>query len=306
MADLITAIRDGKVDLKPGEQSGWYDYQLYALETLILPEGSEGSDKLMLSKKYKLRLLEAFKAMVTKTRETHIRQLDAAVGSEAAPRTPENPVTPRLRLEPNPSYYLRMARSYAFLQTFLAATVQDLNGMPGWRATGQRDSGLGDELENMRMLFYGFYFACCEDIGLKPQTLTSEIDQPDYCRAIAAKWLEDWETDPDLSVDTRVAVPIYRDDRVSRFWCTVGVRPIKLVADYRRAPSWRPMPHPERGIEEWQEVPSAQLEPLRCVILGDEFLEIELGKAATVSRDELRRACDAGGTREQITAALQR
>ncbi|MCA8914316.1 MAG: hypothetical protein KDB90_02805 [Planctomycetes bacterium] len=305
MEDLISAIRDGKLDLKPGEHSGWYDYQLYALETLVLPDRGEGNDKLLLTKKYKLRLLDAFKAMVTKTRETHIRSMAAAGEASAAPQ-PEQPVRPRLRVEPNPTYYLRIARSYAFLQNFLNASVEDLNGMPGWCADGRRDSALGDELENMRLLFYGLYFVSCEDIGHKPQMLDGEIDEPDYVRALATKWLDDWESDPDLSVDTRVAVPIYRDDTVSRFWCTVGVRPIKLQADYRRAPSWRPMPSAGDAPEAWAEIPGGRLQPLDCVILGDDFLEVELGAGATLTRAELRKACDAGSTREEIASALRR
>ncbi|MCB9893116.1 MAG: hypothetical protein H6839_01545 [Planctomycetes bacterium] len=305
MADLITAIRDGKLDLKPGANSGWYDYQLYALETLILPERGEGNDKLMLTKKYKLRLLDAFKAMVTKTRETHIRGTAAAGNAAGAAYEPEAPLTPRLRVEPNPSYYLRMARSYAFLQNFLNATVEDLNGMPGWCADGRRDSALGDELENMRLLFYGLYFVSCEDIGHKPQTLDGEIDEPAYVRTLASKWLEDWESDPDLGVDTRVAVPIFQSDTATRFWCTVGVRPIKLRAAYRRPPSWRAMPSPGDPPGDWVEVDSYQTEPLNCVILGDDFLEVELGAGATLTRTELRSACDAASTREEIAAALQ-
>ena len=307
MAEMIKAIRDGTLDLAPKATSGWYDYQLHALETLILPERTEGAEHLLMSKKYKLRLVDAFKAMVTKTRETHVRQMaTAGTTSSAAPGPPKTALSPRLRVEPNPTYYLRIARSYAFLQGFLGATVEDLNTMPGWREGGPREMALGDELEQMRMLFYGLYFVSCEDIGHKPQTLTDEITEPEYARALAAKWLSEWVTDPDLAVDTRVAVPIYRDDQISRFWCTVGVRPIKLVARYQREPSWRPMPKSGTEPEAWQQIEYSQLKPADWVILGDDFAEVQLGSEAMLTREELRTACDAGATREEIVEALQK
>lgn len=304
MADLINAIRSGELDLKPGENSGWYDYQLYALESLVLPEKGEGNDKLLLTKKYKLRLLEAFKAMVTKTRETHIRQMGEAKSSMAAP--PDEGLAPRLRVEPNPSYYLRLARSYAFIQTVLESAVQDLNSLPGFRAEGHRGKPLGEELESMRLLFYGLYFVSCEDIGHKPQLLEGENADADYTRAIAADWLKSWETDPDLTVDTRVAVPIYRDIAVSRFWCTLGVRPIKLEADYARRPSWRPMPAAGEQPQPWRELEYHEVQKGKWVILGDEFAEVQKGARATLTRGELRQACDQAGSKEAIIQALQK
>jgi hypothetical protein len=65
MQTLVREIRSGKVDLKPDEQSGWYEYQVYALETLILPDRSEESAKLLLTANYKRRMVEAFAAMIT-------------------------------------------------------------------------------------------------------------------------------------------------------------------------------------------------------------------------------------------------
>src|SRR5260370_34192493 len=50
MRELITAIRSGKVDLKPRKDGGWYDFQVHALETLLLPERGEETNKLLLTK----------------------------------------------------------------------------------------------------------------------------------------------------------------------------------------------------------------------------------------------------------------
>ena len=57
----------------PSPSSGWYEYQIYALETFLLPEKGEENPKLLLTKAYKKRMLEAFQALMTKRRETHVR-----------------------------------------------------------------------------------------------------------------------------------------------------------------------------------------------------------------------------------------
>ena len=69
MSELIAAVQSGKTDLAPAEQSGWYQHQVYALETLILPSRGLEEQKLLLKKKYKERLVEAFKALITKRKE---------------------------------------------------------------------------------------------------------------------------------------------------------------------------------------------------------------------------------------------
>ena len=110
MSALIERVLSGEVDLAPREDSGWYDQQVYALETLLIPSMGNENDKLLLTARYKKRLLEAFKSMITKRRETHARQMDTAKTLSAAPR-PAN-VEPRLRVEPCATFYLRTARAY--------------------------------------------------------------------------------------------------------------------------------------------------------------------------------------------------
>src|SRR5262249_42982100 len=155
--------------LKPGPESGWYDHQVYALETMLLPEKGDEKNKLLLTKAYKKRMLEAFQALITKRRETHVRQLGPAAAKSAA-EPPPSEVRPRLRVEPCPSYYLRTARAYAFLANFLEATVgkEALAELHGLKQGGQRPQDLYAELAWMRDLFYGLYLVSAEDIGLKP------------------------------------------------------------------------------------------------------------------------------------------
>jgi hypothetical protein len=236
--------------------------------------------------------------MVTKTRETHIRQMGEGVGSAALP---SETLQPRLRLEPNPTYYLRMARSYAFLKNMLINTVEDLDSLSGLSADGPRAIPLGLELENMRVLFYGLYFVSCEDIGMDATFLRGELVEPELYYAIAAAWLNQWIDDPDLATDTRVAVPVYRMPRdYTRYWCTLGVRPIKFEAAYVKPPSWR-----AKGETDWQPVPTYKLQPGNWVLLGDEFGEAEM-RQDVLTRQELRSICDEHKTRAAILEHLNR
>ncbi|MCI0357709.1 MAG: hypothetical protein L0211_04385, partial [Planctomycetaceae bacterium] len=170
MKELVQAIRSGKVDLTPRENSGWYDHQVYALQTMLLPEVGEEHHKLLLTKPYKKRMLEAFAALITKRRETHARQLDVAEAASAAPPRELEEIKPRLRVEPCPSYYVRTARSYSFLHNFLSATLgeETLKSIHGLRQAGEQQQDLAAELAAQRDRFYGLYLISCEDIGHKP------------------------------------------------------------------------------------------------------------------------------------------
>ena len=310
MMEFVKAIRDGRVDLAPRADSGWYDYQVHALETFLLPERGKEHDRLLLTKKYKERMLQAFKALVTKRRETHVRQLAPACG-KAAPR-PSGEVAPRLRVEPNPTYYLRTARAYAFLQTYLESAIPGdvMKRLTGRTRAGGRAMALGPELDHIKNLFYGFHLVSCEDIGMKPALLEGELADAESCRRVATDWLADWPSDPDLAMDTRVSVPIFVDEinNKTTLWCTLGVRGAKLKSWYARPPRWRPAKRSGAGAEdaEWLEIESWRTSPANQLILIDEFAEVTLKGVRVLSREELREACDAEGTKEKIVGALSR
>jgi hypothetical protein len=302
MHELVRRIRSGEVNLKPGPDSGWYDYQVYALETLLLPEKGEEHNKLLLTKAYKKRMLEAFQALVTKRRETHVRQLAMAKAAAAGP--PPSKVEPRLRVEPCPSYYLRTARAYAFLANFLDAALgkSALEGLHGLTEKGPRGPNLRAELLGMRDLFYGLYLVSCEDIGLKPAFAPGEVADAEACYRQAAGWLPKAFADPDLAADTRVAVPVAVDPHGTRLWVTLGVRLSKLDAAYARAPSMKPA----RGKGEWQPVDFDRLAASRYLIPVDEFAEVSLPGPRVLTREELRAVCDRERTKEAIMEALRR
>jgi len=304
MHELIRAIKSGQVDLAPTADSGWYDYQAYALETLILPDRGEEAFKLLRTARYKRRMLEAFAALITKRRETHIRQMDTAKAEAAPP--PLDKVSPRLRVEPHPTYYLRTARAYDFLQKFLHDAVgrEELATLHGLTAEGERTLDLAAELDQMRTLFFGVYLISCEDLGLRPSTMADETGDPAAAMAAAEKWLGEIKSDPDLAADTRVIVPVYYDPmkREMSVWATAGVRLVKLTAAYdARFPlSLRPV-----SGGEWKPVEPYKLEAMNTVIAVDEFITCQIPTLTPLTREEFRKLCDEHKTKEKIVAALQ-
>jgi hypothetical protein len=309
MRELVRKIRDGEVDLRPRPNSGWYDHQVYALETMLLPERGDERNKLLLSKAYKKRMLEAFEALVTKRRETHVRGLKSEKTAMAMPPALEN-FNPRLRLEPCPTYYLRTARSYAFLADFLEAalgpgTLASLNGLT---KEGQRMPDLQSELNGMRDLFYGLYLVSSDDIGLAPSfaegELPYEATEQERCYQLAAEWLPQAFADADLAADTRVSVPVFVDlERgVTKLWVTLGVRLAKLEASYAIAPRIKPAD----AEGEWRDIEAWKLETSRYLIPVDEFAEVELRGVRVLTREELRGICDREKTKVAIVNALQK
>ena len=301
MIELIRRVRSGDIDLSPRGDSGWYDQQVFALETLVLPERGAEHEKLLLTSKYKRRLVQAFQALITKRRETHARQL---VLTDAAMAMPPEEIKPRLRIEPCATFYLRTARSYAFLQSFLQsqldpATLGELHGL---RADGEREPDLSTELESMQQLFYGFYLVVCDDIGMKPDISADEKVDVEAAYRTAVEWL-DQTTHPDLAIDTRIAVPIAYDPQAdeSRLWATIGIRLAKLDASYARSPHYR-----ENADAPWEEVESMRLGKSRYVIAVDEFAEFSLPGGNVMTREQLRNLCDQHATKAEIVRALSR
>lgn len=309
MRELIRRIRSGEVDLKPRPESGWYEYQVYALETLLLPEKGAESTKLLLTRRYKKRMLEAFQALITKRREIHARQVASVTkstgGNHNSTPSPPKGIQPRLRVEPCPSYYLRTARAYAFLANLLEVSIgkEALQSLHGLRAEGKRERNLHAELSWMIDLFYGLYLVSAEDIGLKSELAKDEIADQEKCYQFAASWLSEALQDQDLTADTRVAVPIMADvsRKTVRVWATLGVRLAKLDVEFARPPhvGSRKMPG------DWKLLNASRIAPAHFLIPVEEFAEVELPGWKTLTREELRTICDHEKTKDAIITALK-
>ena len=302
MSALIERILSGNVDLAPGAQAGWYDHQVYALETLLIPANGHENDKLLLTARYKKRLLEASKSMITKRRETHARQME---GKEASAMvTFAGSIQPRLRVEPSATYFLRTARAYRFVLNFLESALHpdDLQNLVGLREHGDRGQPLGEELLEIQKRFYGLYLVVCDDIGMVPQFAPQEnVDQED-CYQTACQWLEQIKENPDLAKDTRVSIPVAYDLEKSRtrMWSTLGVRLAQFNVNYVTPPQVRIL-----GEKSWQKVELHECKDKRYIIAVDEWAELDCAGRRSFTRAQFRKLCDKYQTRDAIIAAVK-
>lgn len=301
MAALIQRVLSGEVDLTPRKNSGWYDHQIFALETMLLPSRGDENNKLLLTAKYKKRLLEAFKAMITKRRETHARQSDAA--KTAAERPRPTTIEPRLRVEPCATYYLRTARAYGFLGEFLRAVAgeEKLDSLFGIHRDGLREKPLDEELAEIRNRFYGLYLVSCDDIGMKPDFVDDEPVDQDRCYEQALVWLAELDQHRDFEVDTRVSVPILYDvnENKTRLWATIGVRLARLTARYEVTPRIR-----QPAETNWTEMENGSAKSVNYLIAVDQFAEVTRTGSSTLTRDELRTICDQHSKLSDVIDAL--
>ncbi|MEZ6056158.1 MAG: hypothetical protein R3C01_05595 [Planctomycetaceae bacterium] len=316
MGELIRAIRSGKVDLTPHPPgtplaSGWYDYQCHALETMLLPERGTESSKLLLSAKYKQRMFDAFASLITKHRETHVRQLAEAgkAGSDAPGDYHYDPppqLAPALRLEPTATYYLRMARSYAFLQAYLQAMIgeDNLTKIHGLRESGARELNLWKELDEQRLRFYGFYLISIEDIGLPVDLLDDELANAQEARRLALDWLTHFQEDLDMAVDTRVIVPIAVNliEGRTQLWGTAGVRLARL--DVKFEPGHLPKLRRLNSGQPWEKF-EGDVHSTTYLIAIDEFVTIELDTLNCPTREEYRKLCDESETTANLIQKLR-
>jgi hypothetical protein len=210
-------------------------------------------------------------------------------------------------VEPCPTFYLRTARSYAFLLNFLEAalgksTLQDIYGL---RKEGRRELNLFDELGFMRDLFYGLYFTSLEDLGMSPELAKDEQANTSKTTSLAKNWLLDVPAgkDKDLAALTHAAVPIFVDAnrRVTRVWTTLGVRLVRLDASFAVAP--RILIGSNKG--EWLPVERFNWRTANYLIPVAEFAEVELNGYKMLTRDELKEICDREKTKEAIVKALR-
>ena len=299
---LIKAIQSGAIDLAPGKDAGWYDYQLYALETLLVPERAPENPHLLLTAGYKKKLIDTFKSILIQNRETHVKQLAVATpsGMEILPVD----LYPLFPAEPFPTFYLRTARGYRFLRTFLAASLGNdfLTSTTRLFETGGRATAkLADELDGRIALLYGLYFVSADAVGMDRNSglLTDELAAIDATSAVssARTWLKTWTTDADVVRDPRVIVPSFIDSDVIRYWAVVGVQVVKARAEF--VAGHEPLVTP---TDCW----TGKMVPHTYVLLSEVSVEVSLpATQPPPTRDELRAICDAHVSKDDILKALE-
>ncbi len=315
MNRLIEAIRTGEIDLTPTDDSGWYDYQIHALETLLVPEKGQEGNKLLLTKAYKKRLIEAFKTILTKKRELHLKQVELIPTAGIALDPQYFTISPDLHLEPMATYYVRTARGMRFVLNTLELLLGKTSLEEIVIESGQSLHSVG---QKMAELYYGFYLQVCEDIGMKPEFLREEMSSSQILGAKreAAQWLEDCEKDLCYEKDVRYIVPALTNPNRTkvRYWMTIGVKLLKVKAEYVRRPLVQILDAESNRVI--QEIPrdtetgGIERTHLKYKFAPEEYyLPVEVfaeatGSAEPLTRSEFRKLCDRCKNKEEVVRAI--
>jgi hypothetical protein len=303
---MIQAVRSGALSLQPTPESGWYDRQTWALEPLIRPEAMPEAPRLIFSDAYRKQLETLFRALLTLTRESHIKQLE--IPSPGAMAPPQIVVWPELAAEPLPTHYLRRAEAYAYVHKVLeeAFGPEALAGLHRETAQGPVAASLADELAAMQGLCLGASVHTSRQLGLSASDVDPALGSGRGLDADVAAFTA-WQThladDPDLAGDSRVMVPVYfdRTRQLTRVWVVLGWASRPLRIDYATPPTVLDITQNGKPID-----------PKSVTILFDEAyhpvaypVTAEVSVSKLLNRDEFRALCDRYRTPSAILKALR-
>jgi len=308
---LVAEIESGAVNLAPTANSGWYDQQIYALETLLVPDRAPEADHLLLTKEYKEKLVETFKSVLIQTRETHVKQIAVINATDGGIIEEPRPFDahPPLEVEPFPTFYLRTARAYRFVEGVLRAALGNafVDGTSRLREDGTRGSmTLGAELADKELMLYGLHVVAADSIGaaygLDGDELTSFPAA--LARTRAEAWLESWAADEDVNRDPRVSVPVAIEtdpttgQNFAVYWGVVGVKVLRMDASFPDSRRPEIVSDPGCVLDKWV--------PYQPYMLVEDTLELKRPVGlAPLDRDRFRALCDGAATEDQIVAAFE-
>lgn len=288
MDAFVSSVRDGSVSLKPDVSSGWYQHQMFSLEPLLMPDKFPEGEKLELDEEYR-KLMEAqFRSIASQIRETHAKQLPPEAGAHAV----ELPT--HLSVEPFPTVYQRLAKSYEFLLSQLVERIGPEALSLHARDEGgvERPDSIGHEATALRMLLAGCEVLARRDVGVAPEPRWPHgVLSGRECMIAAEDWLARWHEDPDMARDVRMMVPVGLDP--PRHWAVLGVRLARIKARYLTPP---------RVVKGEANVSFAETEYWLPI---EEMVEIT-GMPEPLNREKFRALCDRAGSAEQIVRSLRR
>jgi hypothetical protein len=299
--EMIRRIQSGDIDLKPTARSGWYDYQTWALEPLVVPERMPEASRLRLSTSYRKVLLDLFRGILALTRETHAKQLLLPAAGEAPPGVPKVVlyVHPELSAEPLVTYYKRRAESYAFIRAALleAFGPAGLASMHRQTAEGPVAADLASELDAIHSLFLGAAAVTSRQLGMTPEGKT------DADEAAFLAWAKSAASDPDVGRDARMMVPVFYDPgrRMTKVWAFLGWSTRPVHVDFATPPTYEVTRDGRKP--DAKEMPEVHFYGTSYSVAYPVMAEVYVGRL--LDRDEFRKHCDKYKTRAAILGNLK-
>lgn len=278
MEVFVRAIQDGTVSLSPREDSGWYDYQQWALEPLLtLPE----REVLTADEGYQERLEDAFEAAVATRRETHVKSLQLPSIGAAWTERVRVTVAPDLRVEPLPTHFQRSAVAY----DFLFAAVLEPRFDAAWEAW--EGGSVAEDLREAQERYRDAAVLARADLGL------DNSDPGDV--ADTAAWLDSWDDDPRLADDVRFMIPFGEDAHGNTLaWTVLGVKAVDITVAYEQPPAVRSL---DPGFDL-----DVDLVEARYTLLATVFAELPV--AEILDREAFRALADEHPTQRSLVRAL--
>ncbi|MEQ8186618.1 MAG: hypothetical protein ABRQ39_01500 [Candidatus Eremiobacterota bacterium] len=313
---LIEEVRSGHLDITPEENSGWYDYQTYSLEPLILPDKFPEAKKVEFSEPYKKQILTLFKSTLSLMRETHVKQGEfpwVALGliCPGIPTPTPKPViyiSPELSMEPLVTYYLRRAQSYSFIHKVLldAFGKESLKQIHRFTVDGPVEKDLDQELSYIEALFYGSAELVACEIGCKPDLSSHYTPSIEKTEAIktAREWTCNLDKDSDVYRDNRMMVPVFYDlqRQKTKVWVFLGYETKPLYVNFKSNPAVKVFGKDGKELRAPLDVYIFYRNSEKDLIYPV-FAEIYVNKI--LDREEFRNLCDKYKTRSEILEALQ-
>jgi hypothetical protein len=307
--EMVKQIRAGGIQLMPRAESGWYDYQTWSLEPMVIPEKMREAKSLQLSESYRKQLVELFKGILALTRETHIKQLEIPAPGAAIAREEKKIVriAPELSAEPIATWYLRRAIAYRFVRGVLEGTFGSdaLASLFRQTAEGPVKKSLAVELPEMESLFFGAHCTVCQQLGMDPDTSQpvgsgrgTQVDIEQF-----SKWVGGIDEDSDVSRDARMMVPVFYDvqRRKTKVWVFLGwsSQPVRLT--FAKAPTVEVQDQDGKKLEkhplDLQFVVNYQ--SLAYPVTAEVYV------TRILNRSEFRQHCDQYKTRDAILKNLK-
>lgn len=235
MDALVIGLQRGKMSFLPSEESGYYTYKMFARESLVRIDRTVG---VAYRSWYRWRLARNFESFLPVGREAAFNVMKKPRPMQVNEKQIVVDLSPVLRLEPLPMFYLRSARAYSYVLKHIRKQIH-VSNIGDYKVDENRN--FIAELEKMKRWCYGLFFVTAEDLGLDTEIKEHEVSKEERATAkkFALKWIDNFEKDPVMTVDWRKLAPtvLAKTPKDSEsFWACAGIGLYKMTVDFYSSP----------------------------------------------------------------------